>query len=83
MALIAGESLVIAFVGGILGLFGAFPIIRGFQTMFPTLFPVMNVSQETLIFSASAALFVGLAAAIFPTVRASRMTIVDGLRSLA
>lgn len=83
LTLIAGESLVIAFVGGVLGLLGAFPIIRGFQAMFPTLFPVMNVSDETLIFSASAALLVGIAAAIFPTWRASRMTIVDGLRSLA
>jgi putative ABC transport system permease protein len=83
MGLIAGESLVIAFVGGVIGLIGAYPVIRGFQKVFPTLFPVMNVSDETLIFSACAALFVGVAAAIFPTLRTARMTIVDGLRSLA
>lgn len=83
MALIAGESLVIAFIGGVIGLIGAFPIIAGFQRLFPTLFPVMNVSDQTLILSAAAALFVGIAAAIFPTWRASRMTIVEGLRSLA
>ncbi len=83
MALIAGESLVIAFIGGVIGLIGAFPIIAGFQRLFPTLFPVMNVSDQTLILSAAAAMFVGIAAAIFPTWRASRMTIVEGLRSLA
>lgn len=83
MALIAGESLVIAFVGGVIGLIGAFPMIAGFQKLFPTLFPVMNVSNETFIFSASAALFVGIAAAIFPTLQASRMTIVEGLGHIA
>jgi putative ABC transport system permease protein len=83
MTLIAGESLVIAFIGGALGLIGAFPVIAGFQSLFPTLFPIMNVSDQTLLFSVSAAIFVGLAAAVFPTWRASRMTIVEGLRSLA
>jgi putative ABC transport system permease protein len=48
-----------------------------------TIFPVFNVSGETLALQAVCALVVALASGIVPAVRAARIRIVDGLRSIA
>jgi putative ABC transport system permease protein len=48
--------------------------------MVGTLFPVFNVAPETVLLQVAAAVAVGLAAAIVPSVRAGRVKIVDGLR---
>jgi putative ABC transport system permease protein len=47
-----------------------------------TIFPVFEVAPATLLMQGLAALAVGTVAAIAPTVRAARMNIVDGLRSI-
>ncbi len=80
--LIGGESLLIACTGGALGLALTFPIARAFGRMFPTFFPVFNVEPGTMIFAASVAVLAGIVAALFPTFRSLRLTIVDGLRTI-
>jgi putative ABC transport system permease protein len=80
--LISGESLLIAGIGGALGLGLTFPVAAGFANMFPTFFPVFNVATLTIFLAALVAAFAGVVAALFPTIRALRMTIADGLRAI-
>ena len=45
-------------------------------------FPVFNVSAETVELQAACALAVGIAAAIVPALQAARVRIVEGLRAI-
>ncbi len=79
--LIAGESLVVASIGGGLGLLLIFPMCAGFAAGVPQFFPVFVVEPSTIAIPAARA--AGIVASIVPIVRTTRTTIVDGLRSLA
>jgi putative ABC transport system permease protein len=78
--LIAGEALLIAFMGGIVGLALAYPVAMGFAAAFPTMFPNLPNMSIIALLAFAAAVLVGLASAFLPALRASRMRIVDGLR---
>jgi len=78
--LIVGESLFIAGWGGLLGLGLLFAVSKPIGVAVSVFFPVFNIQPVTVLLSALAALLVGIAAALFPTFRAARMRIVDGLR---
>jgi len=80
--LISGESLMISMLGGAIGLFFAIPIAKGFQTAFPTLFPILPDPKWTIIWGSLAAFAVGILSALFPAITVSRMRIVDGLRHI-
>ncbi|MBI5216237.1 MAG: FtsX-like permease family protein [Ignavibacteriae bacterium] len=82
VGLIGGESMILACLGGALGLLLTFPITKGFATAFPTFFPVFNVEILTIVLAVGSALLAGVVAAIFPTMRILRQKIVDGLRML-
>lgn len=79
---ILGEALLIGLAGGIVGLLLTFPMVRGFGLALPTMFPVINVSTITIVLALLLAALCGIAAAIAPTVRAVRMPIVNGLRTV-
>ena len=79
-ALIVGESVMMTALGGALGILLTFPTAAGFKAMVGTLFPVFNVSRETVTMQAVCAVAVGLAAGLLPSIRASRVKIVEGLR---
>jgi putative ABC transport system permease protein len=79
--LIGGESLLISALGGGLGLFLAFPIIQGFESFIPKgFFPIFQVEPITIFFGVSAALLIGIIAAVFPIQKALRTSIVEGFR---
>lgn len=80
--LIFGESLAIAVAGGLAGIALTFPVAHAFAERMGTLFPVFNVSRETIWMQVVAAIGVGCAAAIVPAVRASRVRIAEGLRAI-
>jgi putative ABC transport system permease protein len=80
--LIFGESLAIAVVGGVAGIVLTFPAADAFAARMGTLFPVFNISPETMWMQFAAALIVGGAAAIVPAFRASRIRIAEGLRAI-
>jgi putative ABC transport system permease protein len=80
--LIMGESLLISAIGGAIGLVLALPIIKGFQIVFPTIFPILPTPTWTILLGSTAALSVGIIASAFPIFRVSRMSIVDGLRHI-
>jgi putative ABC transport system permease protein len=79
-ALIIGESIMISAIGGAIGILLTFPAAAAFRKLVGSMFPVFNVSPETLAMQAMAALAVGLLAGLLPSIRASRVKIVDGLR---
>lgn len=83
IGLIAGESLLISIIGSAVGISLAYPATMAFATMLPKgWFPIFNLEAITLILAASAAMFVGIAASIFPIQRSLNTTIVDGLRQI-
>ncbi|HXV11917.1 MAG TPA: FtsX-like permease family protein [Burkholderiales bacterium] len=80
--LIFGESLLIAAIGAVIGVVFTFPVADWFASEMGTLFPVFEVSRETVVLQAACALAVGATAALFPARRAIRVRIVDGLRAI-
>lgn len=81
VGLIAGESLVISFLAGGLGLLLTYPIVGMFSLFVPkTWFPIFYVEPSTVALAALSALGVGIAASFFPIQRALRTSIVNGLR---
>lgn len=80
--LIFGESLLISAVGAGLGIVSLFPAARAFSAKVGTLFPVFEIAPQTIMLQLAAALAVGIAAAVIPTLRSIRVNIVDGLRSI-
>lgn len=80
--LIVGESLAIALSGGLLGTAATFPIAHAFAEAMGSLFPVFNISAQTVMMQLAAAAVVGVVAACAPVWKATRVRIVDGLRSI-
>jgi putative ABC transport system permease protein len=80
--LIFGESLVLAAFGCAIGIGLTFPAGDWFAGQMGTLFPVFEVSDETVLLQMACALAVGLVAAILPARRAATVRIVEGLRAI-
>jgi putative ABC transport system permease protein len=79
--LIAGESLLLSFLGSALGVLVTFPAVAGFQTALPKgWFPVFYIEPRTIVIGCLAGVLVGLAASLIPARRAVTTRIVDGLR---
>ena len=80
--LIYGESLAIALAGAVIGILLTFPVAHAFSKQVGTLFPVFGVSLETVFMQVAAAIAVGFIAAVIPALRASQVSIVEGLRHI-
>lgn len=81
-ALILGESLSIALVGGLLGIVLTFPLAEGFFKATRDLFVVFQVTPFTLAQQLISALMIGGVAALAPAWSSRRVAIVDGLRAV-
>lgn len=81
--LLFGESLVIALIGGGIGLLLTLPIAAAFAKAVGTLFPVFMVSDLTMLLQLLASVVVGVVAAAWPAWKMSRIDIVNGLRHVA
>jgi putative ABC transport system permease protein len=80
--MIFGESLLLSAFGAALGIMILFPFAAFLGKVMGTMFPVFEVTQLTVLQQMLAALVIGAIAAIAPTVRAIRVNIVEGLRSI-
>jgi len=80
IGLIGGESLLIAGLGGALGLLLLFIISKPITLAISNFFPIFKIETATIILTICAAFLVGIVSALFPIARAVRMRIVDGLR---
>ncbi|MFZ6750266.1 ABC transporter permease [Undibacterium sp. Ren11W] len=81
--LLFGESLVIALMGGGLGMLLTLPIAAAFAKAVGTLFPSFVVSETTMALQLLASAIVGVVAAAWPAWKMSRIDIVNGLRHVA
>lgn len=81
--LLFGESLMIALIGGGIGIAATFPMAQAFVKAAGTLFPIFHVSMLTVALQALAALVVGAVSAAWPAWKMSRIDIVQGLRHVA
>lgn len=82
LGLVAGESLLIAGLGGALGLLLLFPTVQTIATVLRAWFPAFPIDPGTFGQALAVALLVGLLAAIFPVWRAVAMPIAAGLRRI-
>jgi len=81
VGLILGESMFIACLGSFAGLAITFPIVAAFEKFIPkSFFPVFYIEPITLILAVTAALFIGIAASLFPIQRVLNTKIVEGFR---
>ena len=81
-SLIFGESLMICAIGAALGIALTFPVAAWFGVQVGNLFPVFEISRDTLLLQVACAAVVGVIAALVPSRRAATVKIVDGLRSI-
>jgi putative ABC transport system permease protein len=81
-ALIWGESLLVTFLGCVLGMALTFPAAKAFGEAMGTFMPVFNVGKDTLYLDLAAFFVVGTAAAIIPAWRAVNIRIADALRRI-
>jgi putative ABC transport system permease protein len=81
-ALIVGESVALALLGGIVGIALTFPVASAFKATLSAVFPVFKVAPDTVAMQALAALGVGFLAGVVPSIRAARVRFVDGLRAI-
>jgi len=79
-ALIAGESVAIALIGGVVAALLSFPTGQIFQSQLEAFLPIFEIEKATLVLMLAASVVIGLAAAVPPAVRACRMGIAEGLR---
>ena len=80
LAFVLGESLVIAAVGGLLGLGLALVAVPLLSRALSGLVPVLFLSPTILLFGFVAALFVGVISGFLPGLGAMRMRVVNALR---
>ena len=79
---IFGESLIITMLGAFFGIVLTFPAAKIFSKELSQFFPIFNVAHETIVMDIIAALVVACVAAIFPSWRAVRIRVADGLRRI-
>lgn len=82
LVLIFAESLTISISAALVGIVLIFPAADFFASKVGTLFPVFNVSEQTLWMAFAAATCVGVVAAVFPAWRAATGSIAKGLGSI-
>lgn len=81
-ALVLGESLVVSLSGCLLGVAALFPVAAVVSKQLAQFFPIFRVSGETVLLGLGAGVFVGLAAAVIPAFRVTRIRIAEGLRRI-
>ena len=82
VSLILGESIFIAMVGGVVGILLGLTVLPLLETALVAFLPKIPLTPLTTILALLASLLVGLIAATFPTYKAVKTRIVDGLRAM-
>ena len=80
--MVFGESLFITLSGCAIGIALTFPVAKKFGEVMGAFFPVFRIDTTTLYMDVVFALLIGVIAAVFPTWRATRIKIADGLRRI-
>ncbi|MDD5176875.1 MAG: ABC transporter permease [Sterolibacterium sp.] len=81
-ATILGESMLLAMLGGAASIALTFPLAVEFSKHTGSLFPVFQVSPDTVMLQCACAVIIGLLAALLPARHAAQVRIIEGLRSI-
>ena len=81
--LVMGESMLLALLGGAVGIALTFPMAAAFHAATGTLFKSFIVAPETTWLQLAAAIVTGLVAGMAPALKARSIRIVEGLRAIA
>jgi putative ABC transport system permease protein len=77
-----GESVLIAMMGGLLGIALSFPAGGFIEAQLEQFFPVFSISAATVYLELLAAFIVGAVAALFPAWRGITINVAEGLRRI-
>jgi putative ABC transport system permease protein len=77
-----GEAMLIAMLGGLVGIALTFPVAKAIGETLKLFFPTFRVAPATVLMQLAAAAIVGIVAAIFPAWRGSTVRIAEGLRRI-
>jgi putative ABC transport system permease protein len=77
--LIAGESIAIAMIGGILGIALSFPVAHVFSKEIGALLPVFHVEEKTVLIAGALSCAIGFLSAVFPACRSMRVKVAEAL----
>ena len=80
--MIVGESLFISMTGCLVGILLTFPVANKFAEEMGQFFPIFIIEHSTLYLDIVFCTLVGVIAALFPTWRAARIRIAEGLRKI-
>jgi putative ABC transport system permease protein len=85
---IVGEAVLVAGVGGVLGVAVAYPLVekgmgRFIEENMGAFFPYFRVDPRVMVLAIALSLVLGAAAAAIPALQASRLRVVDALRRVA
>ena len=80
--MVFGESLFITMVGCLFGIALTFPVAHAFGEVMGAFFPVFRVESSALYLDVIFSIVIGVIAALFPTWRAVRIKIAEGLRRI-
>ncbi len=72
------ESITLSVVGALIGVSGGIGLVKFIAQFFPAGLPV---SPDAILIASGFAIFIGLAAGIYPSISASRLTPVEALRA--
>lgn len=80
--LIIGESVLIAVMGGLLGILATYPLTHWFEALSGGLIPVVSISAGTQAEQVLASVIVGLIGGALPAMINSRRRVADSLRNI-
>lgn len=80
--LLIGQALLMCTVGGLLGVGLAVVSEPALAVMLGNMFPGYTVTKETMLFGLAIAVVVGLVSGVVPAMQASRLRVVEALRSV-
>jgi len=81
-AMIFGESLFISMSGCAIGVLLTYPVADTFGRVLGDYLPAISIERTTIYLDVAFSLLVGVVAGVFPTWRAARIRIADGLRRI-
>jgi len=78
--LIAGESVFISVLGGVLGIILSFPAANVFESKLSNFLPIFKIHTKTLVMCTVVSFAIGIISAVLPIFRAGRVRIAEALR---
>src|SRR5262249_20034564 len=80
LALVLGESVIIAITGGLLGVAAGRGVFATMHRFFPPVIQLGRLAGIVIVYALITAALIGLVSGLFPAYRAAHLSVIDGLR---